>query len=193
MRQRIRCGIFRKIQYPDSGLRSLRQVFVMLKTYFSKKYFIEGHNSKSRGQGIVHMSRAAMAEWLCCLVRCSNLGATRHRMTLEKALTAVYLGSPGWCILITWDIHRPFWLVSMFGELKWWSGGTLRQAGLLSRATASNSCLEIYHYPYSEFLPAVVAAISQIKLIPSRFVSYNRNLFRSNMWYIIWYLWYKSM
>jgi hypothetical protein len=32
------------------------------------------------------------------------------------------------------------WSVSVYGELKWLSRGTLHQAGLLSRATASNSC-----------------------------------------------------
>ncbi len=36
-------------------------------------------------------NEVAMAEWLCCLVRtievvCPNLGATRHRMTLDKPL-----------------------------------------------------------------------------------------------------------
>ncbi len=41
-----------------------------------------------------------MAEWLCCLtrttkVRCPNLGATRHGMSLDKLLTAVCRGSPG--------------------------------------------------------------------------------------------------
>jgi hypothetical protein len=77
---------------------------------------------------------AAMAEWLCCLVR-----TTRHRMTLDKSLTAVCLGPPGRCILITCGIYRPLWLVSVYGELKWLSGGTLRQAGLLPRATANNN------------------------------------------------------
>jgi hypothetical protein len=48
--------------------------------------------------------------------------------------------TPGRYILIMCDIHRPLWLVSVHGELKWLSGGTLLQAGLLSRATASNSC-----------------------------------------------------
>ncbi len=48
---------------------------------------------------------AATAEWSCCLVRttkvlCSNLGATRHRMTLGKSIAA------GRCIVITCDIHR---------------------------------------------------------------------------------------
>ncbi len=42
---------------------------------------------------------AAMAEWLNCLthtqkVLYTNLGATRHRITLDKLLTAVCLGSP---------------------------------------------------------------------------------------------------
>jgi hypothetical protein len=46
-----------------------------------------------------HISLAIMAEWLCCLslttkVLCSNLGTTRHRMTLDKSLTVVCLGSP---------------------------------------------------------------------------------------------------
>jgi hypothetical protein len=37
--------------------------------------------------------------------------------------------------------HTPTLVASQFGwELKWLSGGTLRQAGFLSRATASNSC-----------------------------------------------------
>ncbi len=31
--------------------------------------------------------------------------------TLDKSLTAVCLGSPGRCILITCDIHRSLWLV----------------------------------------------------------------------------------
>jgi hypothetical protein len=53
----------------------------------------------------------------------------RHRMTLDKTLTAVCLGSPGRCILITCDIYRRLWLVSVYGEFKWSSGGTLRQAG----------------------------------------------------------------
>jgi hypothetical protein len=88
---------------------------------------------------------AAMADWLCCLactikVPCSNFGATRHRMTLDKSLTAVFLGSPGRCILIMCDIHRPLWLVSVHGECKWLSGETLRPADLLSRATAGNRC-----------------------------------------------------
>jgi hypothetical protein len=52
------------------------------------------------------ISGATMAEWLCCLacntkVRSSNLGTSRHRMTLNTSL---------------------------------------RQAGLLSRATTTNSC-----------------------------------------------------
>jgi hypothetical protein len=68
---------------------------------------------------------AVMVEWLCCLactikVRCSNRGATRYRMTLNNSGMTVCLGSPN-------DAH-------------WLSGGTLRQVGLLSRATASNSC-----------------------------------------------------
>jgi hypothetical protein len=66
----------------------------------------------------------------------SNLGATRHRMTLDKSLLAVGLRSPGRCILITSDIHRPLWPVSVYGE----STEKLRQAGLLSRAIASHSC-----------------------------------------------------
>ncbi len=73
---------------------------------------------------------AAMADWLCCLARtakalCSNFGATRHGMIWYKSLRAVCLGSPRQCILITFDIHRPSSLVSMYGELKWLSGGTL--------------------------------------------------------------------
>ncbi len=81
---------------------------------------------------------------LCCLVRTtkvlgSNLGPTRHRMNLSKSVTTVCLGSPGRCILITCDIHWPLWLVSVYGELNWLSGGTLRQAGLLPRATANNN------------------------------------------------------
>jgi hypothetical protein len=58
-------------------------------------------------------------------------------MTLGKSLTAVCLKLPGRCILITWDVHRSLWLVSVYGEL---SGGTVYQAGLLPKATASNSC-----------------------------------------------------
>jgi hypothetical protein len=95
------------------------------------------------GSSLVLIS-AAMIEWLCCLARttevlCFNLGATRHRINLEKSLTAVYLGSPGRCMLITCDIHRSLYLVSVHEELKWFSGETLHQAGLLSRARASNS------------------------------------------------------
>jgi hypothetical protein len=70
----------------------------------------------------------------------SNLGTTRHRIIFNKSLTAVCLGSSGQCILVTCDIHRPLWLVSAYGELKWLSGGTLRQGDLLSRATASIGC-----------------------------------------------------
>jgi hypothetical protein len=86
-----------------------------------------------------------MAEWLCCLPRTikvlwSNLGATRRRMTLDKSLTAVCLGSPKRCILITCDIHPTLWLVCVYGKLKWLSRGTLRWKGVLSRATANNSC-----------------------------------------------------
>jgi hypothetical protein len=86
-----------------------------------------------------------MADWFCYLastikVLCWNLGATRHRMTLDKSLTALYLGPSGQCILITCDIRRPLWLVSVYGELERLNDGTLRQAGLLSRARASNSC-----------------------------------------------------
>jgi hypothetical protein len=66
--------------------------------------------------------KAAMAEWLCSLARtnkvlCWNLGTNRHRMTLDTSLTAVRLGSPGRCILMTCDIHRPLWLVDMYEEL----------------------------------------------------------------------------
>jgi hypothetical protein len=60
--------------------------------------------------------------------------------TLDKSLTVVCLGSPGRGILITWVIHRPLRLVSVYWELKWLSRGTLRQAGLLSGAIASDSC-----------------------------------------------------
>ncbi len=89
--------------------------------------------------GSSYQRSAAMPEWLCSLacttkVLCSNLGAPRHRMTLDKSVTAVCLGLPGRCILITCDIHRTY------GELKRLSGGTLRQVGRLSRATARNSC-----------------------------------------------------
>jgi hypothetical protein len=67
--------------------------------------------------------RKRMAQWLCYLaptikVLCSNLGTTRYRMTLDKSLTAVCLGSPGRCKLITGDIHRHLWLVSVYEELK---------------------------------------------------------------------------
>jgi hypothetical protein len=65
---------------------------------------------------------------------------TTHRMTLDNSLTTVCLGSPGRYILITCDIHRSLWLASVYGELKWLSGGTLSHGGLLSRATASNNC-----------------------------------------------------
>ncbi len=84
--------------------------------------------------------------WLSgCLARtakvlCSNFGATRHGMTLEKSLTAVCLGSPGRCILITCNIRWPLRLVSVYEDPKWLSGGTLFQVCLLSRATTSNSC-----------------------------------------------------
>ncbi len=93
----------------------------------------------------VSFEEAARTEWLYCLacttkLLCWNLGTTRHRMTLDQSRTAVCLGSPGRCILITCDIHWPLWLVSAYGEIKWLSGGTLHQAGLVSKATASNSC-----------------------------------------------------
>ncbi len=86
-----------------------------------------------------------MGEWLCYFARTtkvlySNLSVTGHRMTLCKSLTAVCLGSPGCYILITCDIHRLLWLVRVYGELKGLSVGTLCQVGLLSTATASNSC-----------------------------------------------------
>ncbi len=42
--------------------------------------------------------------------------------------------------LITCDIHRPLWLVRVYGKLMSSSEGTLRQGGLLSKATAINSC-----------------------------------------------------
>ncbi len=49
-----------------------------------------------------------MTEWLCRLarttkVRCSNLGITR-----TSHYRLFRLGSPGRCLLITCDIHRPF-------------------------------------------------------------------------------------
>jgi hypothetical protein len=49
---------------------------------------------------------AAMAEWLCYLARTTkalplNLGATRHRTTLDKSLMAVCLGSP-------WMLHTDY-------------------------------------------------------------------------------------
>jgi hypothetical protein len=55
-------------------------------------------------------------DWLCCLTRttkvlCSNLGATRHIMTLDKSLAAVCFGSSGRYIGITFDMHRPLCLV----------------------------------------------------------------------------------
>jgi hypothetical protein len=86
-----------------------------------------------------------MVEWLCSLARatkvlCSSLGATRDKMILDKSLTIVCLGSLVRWILITCDRHRPWWLVSVYGELKWLSGETRFQAGLLSRATVINSC-----------------------------------------------------
>ncbi len=65
------------------------------------------------------------------------LFGTYYRITVFKPRPARHRRR---CILITSDIHRPLWLVSVHEELKWLSGGTLRQAGLLSRATASNSC-----------------------------------------------------
>jgi hypothetical protein len=85
-----------------------------------------------------------MAEQLCrlaCTTKalCSSLGATRYRMTLDKSITAVCLRSPRRYMLITCDIYRPLWLVSVYGEFKWSSGGTLHQTGLQSRAKASNS------------------------------------------------------
>ncbi len=73
-------------------------------------------------------------------VLCSNLRGTRHRMTLDKSLTAVCLGSSGRCILITCDIHWLLWLVGVYEKVKRLNRGILRQAGFLSRATTSNSC-----------------------------------------------------
>ncbi len=42
----------------------------------------------------------------------------RRYRTLDNSLTGVRLGSSGRCIMITCDIHRPLWLVSMCGELQ---------------------------------------------------------------------------
>jgi len=57
--------------------------------------------------------------WLCSLARTTKvlyatLCATRHRMTLDKSLTAVCLGR---CILIMCDIHRLLWLVVVVGKI----------------------------------------------------------------------------
>ena len=79
-----------------------------------------------------------MAEWLSY----SNTGTTRHRMTLNKSVTTVCLGSLGQCILVTCDIHQSLWLVSVYGKLKRFSGRLLYQADHLSRVTTSNSCRE---------------------------------------------------
>jgi hypothetical protein len=79
-----------------------------------------------------------MMELLCCLARinkviCSNLTANRHRMNLDKSLTTVCLGSPGQCILIMCDIHRPLCTGSSsdWAEELW---------ARLSGATTSNNC-----------------------------------------------------
>jgi len=74
------------------------------------------------------------------LIECILYVRTSVLPNLGKSRTAVCLGSPGRCLLITCDIHRPLWLVSVYGELKWLSGGTLRQADLLSWTKDSNSC-----------------------------------------------------
>jgi hypothetical protein len=64
--------------------------------------------------GMIFITLAARVEWLYCL----DLSATRHPMILDKSLTAVCLGSPRRCILITSDIYRPLWLASVYEELK---------------------------------------------------------------------------
>jgi hypothetical protein len=72
---------------------------------------------------MIHLILVAMLEWLGCLahttqVRCSNLDATRDRVSLGTSVTAVCLGSPGLCTEFTCDIHRPLWVFSVYGELK---------------------------------------------------------------------------
>jgi hypothetical protein len=78
---------------------------------------------------VIIKTGAAMTEWLSCSththkVLCSNLGTTSHRMTLDKSLTAICLGSPVRqhtdCVV---DIHQKalvasMWLVSVHEELK---------------------------------------------------------------------------
>ncbi len=75
-----------------------------------------------------------MAKWLCCLPS-TVFEPRRHQPQNDLGL-----GSPERCILISCDIHRSLWSVCVYGELKGWSEGTLRQADLLSRGTPSNSC-----------------------------------------------------
>jgi hypothetical protein len=56
-----------------------------------------------------------------------------------KLLHGLYRIEVFWsCSSIVWA--ATLWLVGVYRELKWLSGGTLRQAGLVSRAAASNSC-----------------------------------------------------
>jgi hypothetical protein len=95
-------------------------------------------------------------------VLCSNLGGTRDRMTLDKSLTAVCLGSPGRCILITCDTHGPFCsqLVIVVGQnselSKLSSDSTLyrkvsERRGILSFYYCCNQC------PHSTILTRSVA------------------------------------
>jgi len=54
-----------------------------------------------------------------------NICASRPQEINIKALIIPTGKSPGRCILIKCDIHRPLWLVSVYEELKWLGGGTL--------------------------------------------------------------------
>jgi hypothetical protein len=56
------------------------------------------------------------------------LETSRHQTynDLGQVTNSFCLGSPGRCIRITCDIHRPLWLVSVYGELMLLSAGTLR-------------------------------------------------------------------
>jgi hypothetical protein len=91
---------------------------------------------------------ATMADWLRRSIRttkvlCSNLDATQTYNNLEQVTNG--------CLsrinrTMHTDIHWSLWVISVYGELKWLSGWTLRQAGLLSRVSGFRNCLRTAPY-----------------------------------------------
>ncbi len=122
-----------------------------------------------------------MAECLCCLARttkvlCSNLGATRYRMTLDKSLMTVCFGSLRQCILITCDIHPPVLVASQYGwgaQVIEKRNSALRQAGLLFRVTASNSCRKTIGLSKLSLDRTLYRKVAKRHGILSRFLSLN--------------------